>query len=229
MNILAIDTSCGACSSAVYDGEQRYVFARESEPMARERGEALAPMVQRVLAATPGGTGSLKRIAVTIGPGSFTGLRMGIATAKAMGVALEIPVVGVSTLLAYCSTMLDNPRPGVIAAVIDAHNGQVYFQLIDAKAKPIISPRMLSLRDAVRAIGGSPARVVGDAAVALAEEARRVGVELDASASAPYPDIVALARIGFAADPAAWPARPLLIKPLDAVSSRDASFARSGP
>jgi tRNA threonylcarbamoyl adenosine modification protein YeaZ len=229
MRVLAIDTSRGACSAAVYDGALRHAFARESEPMSRGHAEALAPMVERVLKETEGGAASLNRIAVAIGPGSFTGLRIGAAMARAMAVTLGIPVVGVSTLIAYCGPMLDDPKPGVIASVIDAGHGHVYFQLIDSKAKQIFSPRVITLRDAVRLLGGSPARVVGDAAVLLAEEARRAGVEVDASAGAAYPDIVALARIGLAADPAQWPARPLYIKPPDAHPARDDAIARAEP
>jgi tRNA A37 threonylcarbamoyladenosine modification protein TsaB len=149
--------------------------------------------------------------------------------AKAIGLTLSIPVVGVSTLIAYAGPMLDDPRPGVIAAVIDAGHGAVYFHLIDSKAKQIFSPRVVSLRDAVRAIGGSPARIVGDAAALLAEEARRAGVEVDASAASAFPDIVAIARIGLAADPAQWPARPIYIKAPDAHPGRDDSVPRVDP
>jgi tRNA threonylcarbamoyl adenosine modification protein YeaZ len=229
MRVLAIDTSRAACSAAVYDGALRYTFARESEAMNRGQSEALAPMVQRVLNETDGGAASLTKIAVAIGPGSFTGLRIGVAMARAMALTLGIPVVGVSTLIAFSGPMLDDPRPGVIASVIDAGHGHVYFHLIDSKAKQIFSPRVISLRDAVRAIGGSPARVVGDAANLLAEEARRAGVEVDASAASAYPDIVAIARIGLAADPAQWPARPLYIKPPDAAPARDEGIARAEP
>jgi len=228
MRVLAIDTSRGACSAAVYDGATRTALARESEPMTRGHSEALAPMVERVLKAS-GGAAAITKIAVAVGPGSFTGLRIGVAMARAMALTLGVPVVGVSTLIAYCGPMLDDPRPGVIASVIDASHGHVYFHLIDSKAKQIFSPRVVSLRDAVRAIGGSPARIVGDAGALLAEEARRAGVEVDASAAAPYPDIVALARIGLAADPAQWPARPLYIKAPDAQPGRDDSVARVEP
>jgi tRNA threonylcarbamoyl adenosine modification protein YeaZ len=226
MRVLAIDTSRGACSAAVYDGTLRLALARESEPMARGHAEALAPMVERVLARIEGGVASIEKIAVAIGPGSFTGLRIGVAMARAMALSLEVPVVGVSTLIAYAGPMLDDPRPGVIAAAVDAGHGHVYFHLIDSKAKQIFSPRIVSLRDAVRAIGGSPARVVGDAAKLVAEEARRAGVEVDATAAAAFPDIIAIARIGLAADPAQWPARPLYVKAPDAHPPRDAAVAR---
>ena len=226
--VLAIDTSRGACSVCLYDGVLRAPLASESLPMSRGHAEALAPMLKRVLDEA-GGPDIVTKIAVAIGPGSFTGLRIGIATARAMALTLGVPVVGVSTLIAYCGPALDQPAPGVIAAAIDASHGHIYFQLIDSKAKPIFSARVISLRDAVRAIGGSPARIVGDAANLLAEDARRAGVDVDASGASAYPDIVAIARIGLAADPAAWPARPLYIKPPDAHPSRDEGVARVEP
>lgn len=226
--VLALDTSRGACSVCVWDAALRAPLAWESLPMARGHAEALAPMLKRVLDEA-GGPEIVTKIAVAIGPGSFTGLRIGIATARAMALTLGVPIVGVSTLIAYCGPMLDEPASGVIAAAVDASHGHIYFQLIDSKAKPIFSPRVVTLRDAVRAIGGSPARVVGDAAMLLAEEARRAGVDVDASGASAYPDIRAIARIGLAADPAAWPARPLYIKAPDAQPSRDEGVARVEP
>src|SRR4051794_25622969 len=126
MRVLAIDTSRGACSAAVYDGALRFALARESLAMSRGHAEALAPMVERVLKASDGGAAALTKIAVAVGPGSFTGLRIGVALARAMALTLGIPVVGVSTLIAYCGPMLDDPKSGVIASVIDASHGNVY-------------------------------------------------------------------------------------------------------
>src|SRR5579863_9734055 len=111
MRILAIDTSRGACSAAVYDGATRYTLARESEPMTRGHAEALAPMVDRVLKRIEGGAATLDKVAVAVGPGSFTGLRIGVAMAKSIALTLEIPVVGVSTLIAYVGPLLDDPKP----------------------------------------------------------------------------------------------------------------------
>ena len=217
MRVLAIDTSRGACSAAVYDGAIRYTLARESEPMQRGHAEALAPMVERVLKADRRRRGVANKIAVAVGPGSFTGLRIGVAMARAMALTLGIPVVGVSTLIAYSGPMLDDPKPGVIASVIDAGHGHVYFHLIDSKAKQIFSPRVISLRDAVRAIGGSPARIVGDAArpaggrgAPRRRRGRRQRGAPTIPTSSPSP------ASALAADPAQWPARPLYIKPPDA-------------
>ncbi len=226
MRVLAIDTSCAGCSVAIYDGDTRHVLACESQAMLRGHAEALPAMVQAVLTGVEGGVNSLGKVAVGVGPGSFTGIRIGLSMARAIAVSLEIPVVGVPTLVAFVGPLLDNPRPGVIASVIDARHGQVYFQLFESKGRQILAPRVATLRDAVRAIGSGPVRIVGDAAVALAEEALRAGAEADASEAVPYPDIVALARIGLAADPASWPPRPLYVKAPDAHPAQGYAVAR---
>src|ERR1700761_3431964 len=98
MRILAIDTSGGAASVAVVEGGRAGPLAVISQPMARGHADALAPMVEEAMRGLDGGFPSLARIAVATGPGSFTGIRIGLAMAQAMGVALAVPVVGVSTL-----------------------------------------------------------------------------------------------------------------------------------
>ena len=98
MRILAIDTSCGATSVAVAESGAIEPLAALSCAMARGHAETLPQMVEEALRGAEGGLASLDRIAVTIGPGSFTGIRIGVAMARAMGIALAIPVVGVSTL-----------------------------------------------------------------------------------------------------------------------------------
>jgi len=216
MRILAIDTSCGAASVAVFDGETQQTLARESVAMARGHAEALAPMVLRAMKDVDGGFGSIGRVVVAVGPGSFTGIRIGLAMARAIALTLEAPIVGVSTLVAFVGPLLEQPSAGVVASVIDARHGHVYFQLFESNGRPILAPRVTSLRDAARLIGGGPARLAGDAAALVAEEARRDGVEFDASEAAAFPDIVALARIGLAADPETSPARPLYVKAPDA-------------
>ena len=141
MRILAIDTSCGAASVAVVEGGQAGPLAVISRPMARGHAEALPLMVEEAMRGIEGGFPSLARIAVAMGPGSFTGIRVGLAMARAMGVALAIPVVGVSTLAAFAAPLLSEPRSGIIAATIDARHGSVYFQLFEASGRPLGPPR----------------------------------------------------------------------------------------
>jgi tRNA threonylcarbamoyl adenosine modification protein YeaZ len=212
MRILAIDSSCAAVCACVLEHGAETPLAARSLPMTRGHAEALAPMVEAVIAQVPGGFGSLHRIAVTNGPGSFTGIRIGIAMARAMGLALDIPVIGVSTLTAFAGPLLLGSGAGVIVSAIDARHGQVYFQLFEATGRPLIAPRVETLRDAARAIGAGPARLAGSAAKLLAEEFGRGATAFDASAAADFPDIAAVARIGLAASPDASPPRPIYLK-----------------
>ncbi len=227
MRILAIDTSCNAASVAAVESARLEPLAVISRVMARGQAEALAPMVEEAARNLEGGLASLDRIAVTIGPGSFTGIRVGLALARAMGLALGVPVVGVSTLVALAAPLLSNPRPGVIAAAIDARHGSAYFQLFEPSGRPLGPPRCDTLRECVRGIGEGPALLSGNAAALLANEAHRAGLPYDLSAATDAPDIVALARVGLALDPAANPARPLYVKPPDAQPNPAASVARA--
>ena len=183
MRILAIDTSCGAASVAVVESGRAGPLAVMSRPMARGHADALPPMVEEAMRGIEGGFPSLTRIAVAIGPGSFTGIRIGLAMARAMGMALAIPVVGVSTLAAFAAPLLSEPRTGIIAATIDARHGSVYFQLFEASGRPLGPPRCDTLRECVRAIGAGPAWFAGDAAALVASEAQRAGLPYDLDAA----------------------------------------------
>jgi tRNA threonylcarbamoyladenosine biosynthesis protein TsaB len=227
MRILAIDTSCGAASVAVVESGLEEPLAMMSRLMARGHAEALAPMVEEVMRGLDGGFATLSRIAVATGPGSFTGIRVGLAMARAMAVALAIPVVGVSTLAAFAAPLLTAPRPGIIAAAIDARHGSVYFQLFETSGRPLGPPRCDTARECVRAIGAGPAWLAGDAAAVIANEAHRAGLPYDLDAARDAPDIVALAWMGLAVDPVTNPARPIYVKPPDARPNPAETIARA--
>jgi tRNA threonylcarbamoyl adenosine modification protein YeaZ len=229
MRILAIDASRGAVSGGVLDGGAEQAITQRSEPMERGHAEALAPLLERLMEDVEGGFASLDRIAATVGPGSFTGIRIGLATARAMGLALDIPVIGVSTLVAFAGPLLLEPGPGIIASVIDARHGRVYFQLFEPTGRPLIPARLEGLREAVRAIGAGPVRMAGDGARLLAVEAARAGFDVELTGGSAFPDILAVARIGLAADPRDCPPRPLYLKPPDAQPAVGASLARASP
>ena len=225
MRILAIDTSCGAASVAAFEGATRETLSSGVMPMRLGHAEALAPLVERVMAEVDGGFPSLDAIAVTIGPGSFTGIRIGLALARAFGVALEKPVIGVSTLVAFAAPLLADARPGIIVSAIDARHGAVYYQTFEAAGRPLFAPRVGAPLEAIRSVGAGPARLAGDATEILAAEARRAGLPCEAHPAA-YPDIVAIARIALASDPAANPPRPLYVKPPDAKPAAGEAIAR---
>ena len=225
MRILAIDTSCGAASVAAFEGATRETLASRVMPMRLGHADALTPLVQSVMAEVDGGFASLDAIAATIGPGSFTGIRIGLALARAFGVALDKPVIGVSTLVAFAAPLLADARPGIIVSAIDARHGAVYYQTFEASGRPLFAPRVGSPLEAIRSVGAGPARLAGDATEMLAVEARRASLPYEAYPAA-YPDIVAVARIALAADPTASPPRPLYVKPPDAKPAAGEAIAR---
>lgn len=125
MIVLGLDTCLNACSVAVLDGDR--VLAHATETMARGHQERLAPMAQMVMAAAALPFSRLDRIGATVGPGSFTGLRVGVATAQGLAIALDVPVAPVPTLDALAATLPFAEWP--VCPVVDARKGEVYLSL----------------------------------------------------------------------------------------------------
>jgi len=213
MKILAIDTALGAASACLFDGASSEVLARETVWIDRGHDQTIIPLIDRVVA-EGGGRASIDRVAVTVGPGSFTGIRVGISAARAVGLAIGAPVVGVSTLSAYLAPLLLEWSDGVAAAAIDARHGRIYVAAF-AGGNPIVPPRTASPRDAVRAMGSGPLRLVGSGAAALAIEAWSMGVAAEVISDAAAPDIVFVARLGAAAEAQSAPPRPFYLKAPD--------------
>src|SRR5437660_11748740 len=92
MRILAIDTALPACSACVLDSDADEPISSETIPMARGHAEALLPLLERVVAHAGGGFASLGRVAVTVGPGSFPGIRVGLSGPRALRVPSRLPV-----------------------------------------------------------------------------------------------------------------------------------------
>ena len=110
MLILAIDTALDACAAAVVDTRNAKVIAQESQAMKRGHAEALMPLIARVMKEAGTGFAALDRIAATTGPGSFTGLRVGLSAARGIALAAAKPVVGVTTLTAYAAPVVSRER-----------------------------------------------------------------------------------------------------------------------
>jgi len=224
MRVLAIDTALGACSAAVVDtaGGPSHVVSLE---MARGHAEALMPEVKRVLDAA-GGLGGVERVVVTVGPGSFTGLRVGLACARAIGLGAGLPVVGVTTLSALAAPALDGGDGATpVAAAIDARHGRVFFQAFAGDGRSLVSPRLIDAREAARALGEGPALVVGSGADLVIAAADDAGIR-KAQARHEAPEPVWLARLGAACDPAEQPPRPLYLKAADAHPQQGGRIAR---
>ncbi|MEN9709132.1 MAG: hypothetical protein RIQ68_1540 [Pseudomonadota bacterium] len=226
MKLLAIDTSQAAVSACIM-GDDGAILARETLPMARGHAEALLPLLERLSKAAAIPFSSLGRIAVVVGPGSFTGIRIGIAAGRAIGLAAGVPVVGVSSLAAFAALLIGREGAGVIAAAVDAKHGQVYVQGFTAKGQPLAPPRITNVRDAVRTLGAGPLVFAGSGATMMAIEAWSLGAEAEVAGETITPDIGFVARLGAIADPATAPARPYYLKPPDAKPQANGAIART--
>lgn len=201
--ILSIDTCLGASSVAVLDGQR--VLAARSEPMTRGHQERIGVIAREVATEAGVAFADLSRIGVTVGPGSFTGLRVGLAFAKGLATALSIPCVGVNTLesLAFGSQ-------GFTAAVLDARMGQVYIQVF-ADGVSLMAPDALGLGEAaarlVELYSGGPATLVGSGAPLLADTLNGAAVLTPAA-----PDPLAVARLAAAKPAPAHSPRPLYLR-----------------
>lgn len=201
MIVLTIDTCLGACSAGLFDGDR--TLAVRHEPMSRGHQERLAPMVAEVLAEAGVTPDRIDRVAVTIGPGSFTGLRVGVAFAKGFASAMGIACIGIGTLEALAASL--PASGGEPIAVVDGKRGQVYAQTGVGGA-----PAQLSHEAAADAWAGieSPVFIGPGAELAMSLKRPSVGVVIAA------PDPAAIARLGAAKTPG--PFKPLYLRAPDA-------------
>ncbi len=226
MRVLAIDTALAACSAAVFDTEQGGIVAGESQPMTRGHAEALMPLLARLMDEAAMAFRDLDRVVVTTGPGSFTGLRVGIAAARGIALAAEKPAVGISTLSAYAAPHLAADDAIPVVAVIDARHEHVYLQVFGPGGRTLITPRFAGLSEAVRAAAETPARIVGSAAAAVAaalSEADPAPVTVDARGA---PDIAWVARMGAVVPQRHSPPKPQYLRAPDAQPQNAAQLPR---
>ena len=210
MKLLAIDTALGACQAVVTDGEA--VLAVRSELMHRGQQERLGPMVAELMREANLGFGDLDRIGVTAGPGSFTGLRVGLAFAKGLALARALPCVGVGALDALAASA--PAGSSAVAAVIDGRRGEVYLRLFPPGGPPD-EAEALEIADAGRLLEAFAfaARLVLVGSGAPLVAAFRPEAEVLPLAA---PDPVALARLAAAAPEGEGPPRPIYLRAPDA-------------
>jgi tRNA threonylcarbamoyladenosine biosynthesis protein TsaB len=185
--LLAIDTAAPRLALAVLrDGGRIETLV---EDMATGQAERLFPALDELLASAGIAYPDLTRIAVTTGPGSFTGLRIGLSAARGLGLALNIPVLGIPSLLALSLSAQCDP----VAVLLDAKRGEAYFQSFSGPAIPI-----------------------RDAALLPMDEARTLVPQGAALITSPFVDVAALARFAATADPSLYPPEAAYIRDADA-------------
>ncbi len=226
MLVLAIDTALAACSAAVLDSAQDAIIARESIAMNRGHAEALMPLVARVLEAAALPFSAIERVAVTTGPGSFTGLRVGIAAARGLGLAGSKPVIGLSTLSAFAAPFIAADDAVPVVAAIDARHDHLYLQEFGPGGRSVFGPRFLPLHEALRVAATGAPRLTGNAAAMLAAAWPRGERPPSAIEQRAAPDIDWVARLGAAAPDTGVPPKPLYLRAPDAQPQNAAQLAR---
>jgi tRNA threonylcarbamoyl adenosine modification protein YeaZ len=195
--LLAIDTAAPRLQLALLGDAGR--LETLVEDMATGQAERLFPALGDLLARADAKYADLTRIAVTTGPGSFTGLRIGLSAARGLGLAVNIPVLGIPSLLALSLVARCTP----VAVLLDARRDEAYFQLFSGPGIPVGQPALLPM-EAARA------RVPH-------------GAELHTT---PFVDIGALARFAVTADPAHYPPEATYIRDADAKPQEKFRVAR---
>ncbi|MEH2538900.1 MULTISPECIES: tRNA (adenosine(37)-N6)-threonylcarbamoyltransferase complex dimerization subunit type 1 TsaB [unclassified Bradyrhizobium] len=215
MLILSIDTALDACAAAVLDTAGG-VIARESLAMKRGHAEALMPLIARVMKASGVAFAALDRVAATTGPGSFTGLRVGLSAARGIALAAGKPVVGVTTLTVFAAPIVSESSEHPVIAAIDARHDHVYFQVLGGDGSSLVKPKVAPIAEALDAARFGAPHLVGNAAKMMAER-------WPADAPPPFkinqqaaPDIAWVAWLGAAVNPESSPARPYYLRAPDA-------------
>ncbi len=202
MRLLAMDSASDACSAAIWvDGR---IAARRHVAMARGHAEALMPMVTGVLADSGMEFDALDGIAVTVGPGSFTGLRTGLAAARGLALACGLPVAGVTTLetVAYAALQeAQAARQETGAAdrnclvALETRRADLYVQLFSATGEALGAPEARTPSDAAAMLPRSPVLIAGNGAARLLQALPGHGADFLIAPGDGNPDAAAVASL----------------------------------
>jgi tRNA threonylcarbamoyl adenosine modification protein YeaZ len=211
MRLLAIDTASEACSvGVVSDGEP----VIRSEVVGRGHAEILMRLVEEAMAEAGLAFTDLDRIAVTIGPGSFTGLRIGIAAARGFALVTDKPVVGLGTLAVHAehARLLHGPHP--VLAVLTAGRGELYGALYSPDGTEIEPPQAASAQ--VLAAKVKDGAMIAGSGSDLVVAALPMDVIVRVAHRDASVDIAALCKLAATAPPPASSPKPLYLRPPDA-------------
>jgi len=215
--VLGIDTATSACGAAVVRDDD--CLSMRQERMARGQSEALMPMIEAVLGEAGVVASALDAVAVTRGPGAFTGLRIGLSAARAFALTIGKPCLGIDTFQAIAAEVLKTPEDiagaDVLLIAIETKREDLYLQLIDLAGVPL-SPGAAAPPDAVREL----CRDYASVAVAGDGGSRAAAVLGDRAVLLDRYDVanpVSVARLAqrFLEDPSAAPATPIYLRPPD--------------
>lgn len=215
--LLALDTATTGCSACVWRAGE--VLALQSREMARGQAQQLIPMIKTVLDEAKIGPEDLDGVAVTRGPGAFTGLRIALSTARGFALARAIVCIGVTTLEAVAHGTHAQERVGrSVLACVESKRSDLYAQLFDANLHPLTDP-LAADGTALRGLfqDNEAVLLVGDAAQRAEGMLAQSGLEVHSSTAPSLPDPGIIATIAAQR----WPTtqdvpKPLYLRPPDA-------------
>jgi tRNA threonylcarbamoyl adenosine modification protein YeaZ len=232
MNVLAFDTCLGALSAALcgQDGQGQPFEHEAFETREGGHAERLMPMIEGVMDAAGLAFADLDRIAVTVGPGTFTGVRVAVAAARGLALASGLPVVGASSLAVMAhraEELLGAPRADrLLVVAVDARRGMLYAQIFPGTSAEHSEPLLLRPEEIAALVGMRRAVVVGSGADAAAARIVAAGGTAEARLTDLQPHARSLALL--AADLApATSLRPLYLRPPDVRPQADKSLPRA--
>ena len=222
MLTLAIDTAANFCSACLFDSEAGRIVAAEERHIGRGHAEQLIDVVSAVRRSSGRDFGDIGRIAVAVGPGSFTGIRVGVAAARGFGLALGVPVSGVTTLEALAAdAQADFPDLAVTIA-IRGGRGQVFLQSFDASGAAVSQPVAVDEATAHAVVPQGSALLAGNAA---SDVASGLGRPVTTALDRPTGSIGTVARIGAHSE---TPPVPLYLRGADAKPQQGFALPRAG-
>jgi tRNA threonylcarbamoyladenosine biosynthesis protein TsaB len=194
MNLLAFDTATSACSAAFWSNGR--VLARRLTAMQRGHAEELIPMVAAVLAEAGCDFSGIDLLAVTVGPGTFNGVRIGLAAARGMALATGLPCVGVTTLEAVAEAVDAEERArGVLLVVLDIKRGDLFAQAFAADGAPLTAPAAVPAQRLADLVPAGAVILAGDAAPLALPALSRAGRRVALATTAVHPDAAAVATV----------------------------------
>jgi tRNA threonylcarbamoyl adenosine modification protein YeaZ len=214
MTLLAIDCSAGLCAACVHDAKADRELGRKVLDLGKGHAEHLMAVIEEALEKSGRTYADLAAIAVSVGPGSFTGLRVGVATARGLALALKIPAIGVTTLEALATEARQTFPDRPVLAVLDGGRAEIHAALYDELAVLRYGPAAITLEDAAAMAFAQPAApVLAGTAAALVVEA--AGRAFDIGPAGATADIATYARLAAARTPGEKP-KPLYLRDADA-------------